>query len=70
MLPIQYVIDHLIHKKKRMLLFKHWNPSSETLQQEIDAYLGSYEKQKNKGHKCGHQANIMKIIQVGELVQE
>ena len=40
----EYVIDHLPQEEKNVII-KHWNPSSETLQQEIDAYLGSYEKQ-------------------------
>ena len=39
-----YVIDYLPQEEKNVII-KHWNPSSETLQQEIDAYLGSYEKQ-------------------------
>jgi len=40
----EYVIDHLGEEEQDVII-KHWNPSNEILQQEIDAYRGSYEKQ-------------------------
>jgi len=40
----EYVIDYLDQAEKDVII-KHWNPSNEVLQQELDAYRGSYEKQ-------------------------
>ena len=40
----EYVIDHLGQEEQDVII-KHWNPSNEILQQEIDAYRGSYKKQ-------------------------
>ena len=40
----EYVIDHLDQAEKDVII-KHWNPSNDVLQQEIDAYRGSYKEQ-------------------------
>ena len=40
----EYVIDYLDQAEKDVIM-KHWNPSNEVLQLELDAYRGSYEKQ-------------------------
>lgn len=40
----EYLIDHLGQAEQDVIV-KHWNPSKEILQQELDAYRGSYEKQ-------------------------
>ena len=40
----EYVIDDLGQAEKDVII-KHWNPSDETLKQELDAYRGSYKKQ-------------------------
>lgn len=40
----EYVIDYLDQAEKDVII-KHWNPSNELLQQELDAYRGSYKKQ-------------------------
>ena len=40
----EYLIDDLDQVEKDVII-QHWNPSSETLQQELDAYRGSYKEQ-------------------------
>ena len=40
----EYVIDYLDQEEKDVII-KHWNPSNEILQQELDAYRGPYKKQ-------------------------
>ena len=40
----EYVIDYLDQAEKDVII-KHWNPSNEVLQQELDAYRGPYKKQ-------------------------
>ena len=40
----EYVIDDLNQAEKDVLI-QHWNPSNDVLQQEIDAYRGSYKEQ-------------------------
>ena len=40
----EYVIDDLDQAEKDVII-QHWNPSNDVLQQEIDAYRGSYEEQ-------------------------
>ncbi len=40
----EYVIDYLDQAEKDVII-KHWNPSNEILQQELDAYRGPYKKQ-------------------------
>ena len=40
----EFVIDHLGQAEQDVIV-KHWNPSNEILQQELDAYRGSYKKQ-------------------------
>ena len=40
----EYVIDNLDQTEQNIII-QHWNPSDEILQQELDAYRGSYKKQ-------------------------
>ena len=40
----EYVIDYLDQAEQDVII-KHWNPSNKILQEELDAYRGSYEKQ-------------------------
>ena len=40
----EFIIDRL-YRAEQDIVVKHWNPSNETLQQELDAYRGSYKKQ-------------------------
>ena len=40
----EYVIDYLDPAEQNAIIM-HWNPSDENLQQEIDAYRGSYKEQ-------------------------
>ncbi len=40
----EYVIDDLDQVEKDVII-QHWNPSNDVLQQEIDAYRGSYKEQ-------------------------
>ena len=40
----EYVIDDLDQAEKDVII-QHWNPSNDVLQQEIDAYRGSYKEQ-------------------------
>ena len=40
----EYVIDSLDQAEKDVII-KHWNPSNDVLQQELDAYRGPYKKQ-------------------------
>ena len=40
----EFIIDRL-DRAEQDIVVKHWNPSNETLQQELDAYRGSYKKQ-------------------------
>ena len=40
----EYVIDYLEQAEKDVII-QHWSPSNEILQQELDAYRGSYKEQ-------------------------
>ena len=43
-LTYEYVIDHL-ERSEQNVVIRHWNPTDEIIQQELDVYRGSYSDQ-------------------------